>query len=89
MRVCSSEATHFVYENLQTRFSFPVKELYSVSLTVKESVRLCERVKHGIVVSFPAHIIAILDESQTVFIIAVSPQNTVEFVCIAYRRRYH
>jgi len=89
MRVCSSEATHFVYENLQTHFSFPVKELYSVSLTVKESVRLCEHVKHGIFVSFLLHLLIVLEESQTVFIIADSPQNTVEFVCIAYRIRYH
>ena len=78
-----------MYENLQTRFSFPVKELYSVSATVKESVRLCEHVKYGIVVSFPLHLLVVLEESQTVFIIADSPRNTVEFVCNAYRRRYH
>lgn len=88
-RVYSRQVAHLFHENLQTRFSFPVKELYSVSLTVKESVRLCEHVKHSIVVSFLAHLLAVLEESQTVFIIAESPQNTVEFVCIAYRRRYY
>ena len=89
MRLHSRQAAHLFHENLQPRFSFPVKELYSVSLTVKESVRLCEHVKHGIVVSFLLHLLIVLEESQTVFIIADSPQNTVEFVCIAYRRRYH
>ena len=41
------------------------------------------------VVLFPAHLLVVLEESQTVFIFIDSPQNTVKIVCIAYRRLYH